>query len=158
VGGARQDALLPCCAFGPGGVLLRASVLSLDRSWFVLLGGAMLFTLTIQLLVLTATPAYSYVHAWLSERLLLSGAVTAEAVRELLTGPEFDLAAQYGQALSFGAIVLIFGPAMPYLYFLGLVGFISLYWTDKIMLLRINSLPPAYDERLSLALAPRSRL
>ena len=55
------------------GLLLRGQVLSLDRLWFVLLGGGMLVTLTLQLLVLAAAPALGYAYAKARERLLLCG-------------------------------------------------------------------------------------
>lgn len=103
-------------------------------------------------------PARRPLFAQLRVALYLPKAVTAEAVRDLLTGPPFDLARQYGQALSYAAIVFIFGPAMPLLYPMGAAAFFLLYCTDKAMLLRVTRIPPAYDEELSEELQPAFKL
>ena len=59
-----------------------------------------------------------------------------------------DFAAGYGEVLLATAVILIYGPGMPVLYFVAAVGFALRYWVELYCDLRIYRRPVLYGREL----------
>lgn len=59
------------------------------------------------------------------------------------------LADRYSSIIATIFIIMLYSLAMPFLYFAGLLIFISMYWTDKILFLKYWRTPPKYTTELA---------
>jgi hypothetical protein len=84
--------------------------------------------------------------------------VVQHDLQELLVGPEWELAARYGQILNVIFVTMMFSSTMPLLNFLAVANFTGIYIVDKCAFLRLYKTPPMYDESLALAAAKQMNL
>jgi len=68
---------------------------------------------------------------------------------KLYTGPQMTLADRYSTMIATIFIILLYSLSMPFLYFAGLLIFISMYWSDKILFFRYQCTPPKYTTELA---------
>ena len=76
-------------------------------------------------------------------------AVTAHALREAVSGPPFAFAQRLGSSTCVLTLVVIFGPAMPLAWGLGVLYFAVALFTQRWALLRLHRLPDHdFDDRV----------
>ena len=86
-------------------------------------------------------------------KLSSSGETTQRKINECYEPPEFEFADRYASSMKIAAIVLVFSPAAPLIYFLGsLVLFVS-FNIQKAALVKVYKKPRALDSQI----ASRSR-
>ena len=76
-------------------------------------------------------------------------AVTAHALREAVSGPPFAFAQRLGSSTCVLTLVVIFGPAMPLAWGIGVLYFAVALLTQRWALLRLHRLPEHdFDDRV----------
>jgi hypothetical protein len=84
--------------------------------------------------------------------------VVQHDLQSLLIGPEWELAARYGQILNVIFVTMMFSSVMPLLNFLAVANFIGIYCVDKVAFLRLYKTPPMYDASLAIAASKQMNL
>lgn len=74
-------------------------------------------------------------------------------LNKLYKNPVFDIKAHYAMAVNVIFVTMFFCSGMPILLGLSAFFFWGKYIVDKYMLLRYNSKPPAFDEKIALEVA-----
>jgi len=69
------------------------------------------------------------------------------------TAPVFDLTESYSLAINTILVTMFFCSGMPILLGFAALFFMFKYASDKFLLLRYNSKPPAFDEKIALKVA-----
>ena len=87
------------------------------------------------------------------ERLLSRRHTSQEAINKAFEPPEFAFAYRYASCLKIAAIVLVFAPAAPILYFVGTAVVATSFAIQKLALVKMYRRPRALDA----SLAERSR-
>jgi len=72
-----------------------------------------------------------------------------ESINESYSPPEWLLADRYASMLKLVAIVVVFGPAAPVLYFIGGSALLLTYATQKLALVKFYRRPPHFDEKIA---------
>jgi hypothetical protein len=75
--------------------------------------------------------------------------VTQQDLYEILVGPEWELAARYGEVLNIIFVTLMFSSFIPMLNLLAVANFIGVYTVDKVAFLRLYKRPELYDETIA---------
>jgi hypothetical protein len=89
------------------------------------------------------------VDLW-ARRLALSPFANSQAVLDRLWEPPASRPGEYYAALTKTiAVGLVYGPAMPVVWFISLFNLGATYWSNKYALLRVNKQPPMMDAGLS---------
>eukprot|EP01052_Picozoa_sp_SAG31_P004711 SAG31_NODE_198_length_20656_cov_5.167291_16_plen_454_part_00 len=74
---------------------------------------------------------------------------TQESIDESVEGPEFDMAACYGEAYLLIFVSLIYSTGLPILLFFACIGFTYKYFVDKYALLNLYRSPPMYGAQFA---------
>mmetsp|Transcript_24367 Transcript_24367/g.37752 ORF Transcript_24367/g.37752 Transcript_24367/m.37752 type:complete len:257 (-) Transcript_24367:800-1570(-) len=65
---------------------------------------------------------------------------------ELYTGPEFSIDSRLAQIVAFVWVTFFYSPCMPVVFLVTAINFFTIYWIDKVFLLRFYRRPKNYDE------------
>jgi hypothetical protein len=74
---------------------------------------------------------------------------TRKDILETYLGPEFQMDTRYSQMLTTIFVVLLYSSGMPLLYLLCFIFFITTYYLDRILLVKLYRSPPHIDLRMS---------
>ena len=74
---------------------------------------------------------------------------TLFAYKNLYCGPGFDIHYQYANMLVITWVTFLFGPGLPILFPIALLGMIILYCTNRISLAYFNRRPPVYNAKMN---------
>ena len=65
-------------------------------------------------------------------------------------GPQFEIQYKYAYMITLTWVTFLFGPGIPILFPIALIGMINLYTTNQIMLAYVCKRPPTYDESMTI--------
>lgn len=121
---------------------------SMNAKWYASVAAPMMMTMIIQLV----TPSVMHLVMWGIGGLLKmkkkGGALTQNQLNAVCRPKSRDFAAGYGEILLAMSVTLIYGPAVPVLYFVAAAGFMLRYAVERFADLRIYKNPPLYSKEL----------
>jgi hypothetical protein len=117
--------------------------------WYRDVGLAMTSTLLTNSIAPHATVLAKWPTELVKQRLLAGGCVTQKALNTLFTGPEYLLSERYGAMFNMIFSIFLYSPGLPFMWLFACVYMAAGFWSDKIILLRVNKRPTAYDEKLA---------
>jgi hypothetical protein len=88
-------------------------------------------------------------RSWVRQCYANKAAYHQEALNESVAGPEFDLAASYGEAYLLIVVTLIYSTGLPILTFFACGGFTYKYYADKWAILNFYRRPPMYGDQFA---------
>lgn len=140
--------LLSKSTVGPFAKLPGEHYSSMNAKWYAAVAAPMLVTMMIQF----SMPVFMHICMaciyWVI-RLVKSGStVTQNQLNALYIPKPRDFAAGYGEILLAMSVTLIYGPAIPALYFVAAAGFGLRYCVEMYADLRLYRKPPLYSKQL----------
>ena len=66
------------------------------------------------------------------------------------SGPQFEIQYKYAYMITLTWVTMLFGPGIPILFPIALIGMINLYTTNQVMLAYVCKRPPTYDESMTI--------
>jgi hypothetical protein len=133
-----------------GSVLGGGSHADLDSRWFQVVGVSIIFTVITQILS-TTVPAFALGFVVRASRKLgpkFFNAWSQEALNDVYTNPEFNLALRFAQSMNVIFMIVMYSAGLPLLLWVGVAYCVVAFWLDKATLLRFARTPPQYDEML----------
>mmetsp|Transcript_36402 Transcript_36402/g.108172 ORF Transcript_36402/g.108172 Transcript_36402/m.108172 type:complete len:972 (-) Transcript_36402:31-2946(-) len=119
------------------------------RGWYGLVGGAIMMNLATNM-VAPAGTNFAIMVVDMVKRRLLSGRQKHQVLLlDLYTNKEFKITARLAQVLMTVFVTMIYSAGMPILNLFAAAFMFTMYWSDKIVLLRGSHRPPAFDSLLA---------
>ena len=121
---------------------------NINAKWYALVAMPMLSALVIQFILVPIE--HVFVHlVGLPPHFLLRLSATTQNKLNLAEAPILrDLSVGYGEVLLAMAVALIYGPAIPMLYFVASAGFAMRYWCEKWSDIVVSAKPPLLSKSL----------
>ena len=140
--------LITKSTFGPFEKIPGEHYSSMNAKWYASVAAPMMMTMIIQLV----TPSVMHLMMWgiggLLKMKAKGGALTQNQLNAIYTPKPRDFAAAYGEILLAMSVTMIYGPAVPVLYFVAAAGFMLRYAVERYADLRIYKKPPLYSDKL----------
>eukprot|EP00742_Colponemidia_sp_Colp-10_P003796 GILJ01004043.1.p1 GENE.GILJ01004043.1~~GILJ01004043.1.p1 ORF type:complete len:1123 (-),score=165.75 GILJ01004043.1:136-3504(-) len=76
--------------------------------------------------------------------------LTQREYEDMYTGPEFLLEVRYAQILNTVFVSLLFSSGVPMLVVIAFFTFLTSFWMDKLLFLRIYRTPPMFDQKVAV--------
>jgi len=120
-----------------------------NAKWYANIAAPMLVTMVIQFIT---PPAFHFIMhfgvGFLVRVLKINSSHTQNQLNAAIAPKDRDFAAGYGEILLAMSVTLLFGPAVPVLYFIASAGFALRFCVERWCDLRIYGKPPLYSKKL----------
>jgi len=133
-----------------GQLIFRGDYDDFVRSWYSVVGAALLVNLCINSFTPAFTNLASMAYQSLKRRFKKTKKKHQAQLLELYTNAHFDISARYAQLLTTVYCTMIYSPGLPLLNLFAALYCGIMYWSDKLVLLRGSHRPPAYDAQMPL--------
>jgi len=120
------------------------------ESWYTIVGAQLIVTVTLNL-ILPMAPLMVALIGDCCLPLSSRSVASQSALNHAYAGKDFVLSTRYGGLLSVVFGCLMYSSGMPILLLIGALIFFTIYWVDKVYLLRLCRTPSAYSDRINTA-------